>query len=197
MRTRRRRLPRTRAAARLPGSLKFGVTNDASANPCDGKSGFTRRAPRHRAGAVLTSMRRVGPRVLFIDDIVLYRDDARQPLCPGFGRLSSRRPARMKIIAFSQRVLRAPGSGREWTCQPCGAGTYSDVRGAITCKPCGDTNFGGYNHNFWDPKQSGLTSSDDCKCRPGRTGTNCDHDRGDRRRDGHPPEVRGAAPRRL
>ena len=90
MRTRRRRLPRTRAAARLPGSLKFGVTNDASANPCDGKSGFTRRAPRHRAGAVLTSMRRVGPRVLFIDDIVLYRDDARQPLCLGFGRLSRR-----------------------------------------------------------------------------------------------------------
>ena len=82
----------------------------------------------------------------------------------------------MKIIAFSQRVLRAPGSGREWTCQPCGAGTYSDVRGAITCKPCGDTNFGGYNHNFWDPKQSGLTSSDDCKCRPGRTGTNCDQE---------------------
>jgi len=37
MRTRRRRLPRTRAAARLPGSLKFGVTGDASANPCDGK----------------------------------------------------------------------------------------------------------------------------------------------------------------
>jgi hypothetical protein len=83
MRTRRRRLPRTRAAARLPGSLKFGVTNDASANPCDGKSGFTRRGPRHRAGAVFTSMPRAGPRVLFIDDIILYRDDARQPLCPG------------------------------------------------------------------------------------------------------------------
>ena len=115
MRTRRRRLPRTRAAARLPGSLKFGVTNDASANPCDGKSGFTRRAPRHRAGAVFTSMPRAGPRVLFIDDIILYRDDARQPLCPGFGRLSSRRPARMKAIARSQRVLRAPGSGRAWT----------------------------------------------------------------------------------
>ena len=90
MRTRRRRLPRTRAAARLPGSLKFGVTNDASANPCDGKSVFTRRAPRHRAGAVFPSMRRVGPRVLFIDDIILYRDDARQPLCLGFGRLSRR-----------------------------------------------------------------------------------------------------------
>jgi len=40
MRTRRRRLPRTRAAARLPGSLKFGVTNDASANPRDGQNGF-------------------------------------------------------------------------------------------------------------------------------------------------------------
>ena len=115
MRTRRRRLLRTRAAARLPGSLKFGVTIDASANPCDGQIGFTRRAPRHRAGAVFPAMRRVGPRVLFIDDIILYRDDARQPLCLGFGQLSSRRPARMKIIAFSQRVLRAPGSGRAWT----------------------------------------------------------------------------------
>ena len=35
-------------------------------------------------------MPRAGPRVLFIDDIILYRDDARQPLCLGFGRLSRR-----------------------------------------------------------------------------------------------------------
>ena len=40
MRTRRRRLLRTREAARLPGSLKFGVTGDASATRAMAKRGL-------------------------------------------------------------------------------------------------------------------------------------------------------------
>ena len=51
-------------------------------------------------------MRRVGPRVLFIDDIILYRDDARQPLCPGFGRLSLVEEAR----AYESNCIFAEGA---------------------------------------------------------------------------------------
>ena len=52
------------------------------------------------------SMPRAGPRVLFIDDIILYRDDARQPLCPGFGRLSLVEEAR----AYENNCIFAEGA---------------------------------------------------------------------------------------
>ncbi len=60
------------------------------------------------------------------------------------------------------------------TCQQCPAGKYS-TGGQSECTQCGD---GGADWTLenWDPTQSGLTSEDECKCAPTRTGTNCDQE---------------------
>ena len=118
MRTRRRRLPRTRAAARLPGSLKFGVTGDASATRAMAKRGLL--AEVHAIEQAQCSHQCLAPDPGYYLLMTLFNTTIPRRRAPAFvprlrTSLSSRRPARMKIIAFSQRVLRAPGSGRAWT----------------------------------------------------------------------------------
>ncbi len=59
------------------------------------------------------------------------------------------------------------------SCQTCGAGTWSEADQPYPCTKCGD-DVAIYKTTLWDPSQSGLTSSADCKCARGRTGASCE-----------------------
>ena len=57
------------------------------------------------------------------------------------------------------------GAGQH-SCDICGAGTWSTADQPAPCHECGDDD-SVYNKYVWDPSQSGLTSSDSCKCARG------------------------------
>jgi hypothetical protein len=82
-------------------------------------------------------------------------------------------------------------NGAHTACDTCAAGTYSSAgssvcttcpfgkysgAGQATCTNCGDAGYAGYLESLWDPNQSGLASEDECKCRTGRTGANCEQE---------------------
>ena len=54
-------------------------------------------------------------------------------------------------------------------------GTYSNPDQA-TCTHCGDAGYANYDQTLWDQAQTNLASEDECKCKTGRTGANCDQE---------------------
>ena len=82
-------------------------------------------------------------------------------------------------------------NGAHTACDTCAAGTYSSAgssvcttcpfgkysgAGQATCTNCGDAGYASYDQTLWDQAQTNLASEDECKCKTGRTGANCEQE---------------------